>query len=80
MSFFQRPHYQSDATQFIEQLKQQKPQLEQQQQAGRALLWDKQVDAEVWQDYRAARVAQKPYVYYAYSQPGQADQAEKNGA
>ncbi len=63
MSIFRRPDYQSDATQFINQLKQQQPQLDQQQQAGRALLWDKQVDREVWGEYRAGRVAQKPYVY-----------------
>jgi hypothetical protein len=63
MSIFRRPDYQSDATQFINQLKTQKPELDAQQQAGRALLWDKQVDREVWQDYRAGRVAQKPYVY-----------------
>ena len=34
MSIFARPHYTSDATQFIEQLKQQKPALDAQQQAG----------------------------------------------
>jgi hypothetical protein len=30
---------------------------------GRALLWDQQVDREVWAQYQAARVAQQPYVY-----------------
>ena len=45
------------------QLKAQKPELEQQQRAGRALLWDKQVDRKIWGEYREARVAQKPYVY-----------------
>lgn len=63
MSIFQRPNYQSETTQFLQQLKQQKPQLQSQQVQGRALLWDKQVDREVWADYQAARVAQKPYVY-----------------
>ncbi len=63
MSIFRRPDYQSDATQFLNQLKQQKPELDKQQQAGRALLWDKQVDREVWSEYRAGRVPQKPYVY-----------------
>ena len=33
------------------------------QRAGRALLWDKAVDRQVWADYQAGRVAQKPYVY-----------------
>ena len=63
MSIFQRPDYQSETTQFLQQLKQQKPQLQAQQVQGRALLWDKQVDREAWDEYQAARVAQKPYVY-----------------
>ncbi|MFM6995855.1 MAG: DUF3460 family protein [Limnohabitans sp.] len=63
MSIFRRPDYQSDATQFIEQLKREKPELDRQQQEGRALLWDKSVDRELWKDLRAGRVAQKPYVY-----------------
>lgn len=63
MSIFRRPDYQSDATQFINQLKQQNPQLEAQQRAGRALLWDKNVNYEVAADSSKAQVAQKPYVY-----------------
>ena len=63
MSIFQRPNYQSETTQFLQQLKTQKPQLERQQREGRALLWDKTVDRQVWADYQAGRVAQKPYVY-----------------
>ncbi|WP_119966609.1 DUF3460 family protein [Simplicispira lacusdiani] len=63
MSIFARPHYASDATQFIDQLKKQRPELDAQQQAGRALLWDKQVDRSLWQEFGAARVPQKPYVY-----------------
>ena len=63
MSIFRRPDYQSDATQFINQLKASRPELDQQQQAGRALLWDKQVDRKIWGEYRDAQVPQKPYVY-----------------
>ena len=63
MSIFRRPDYQSDATQFINQLKSSRPELDQQQQVGRALLWDKQVDRKVWGEYREGQVAQKPYVY-----------------
>ncbi|MFM2035456.1 MAG: hypothetical protein RL459_721 [Pseudomonadota bacterium] len=63
MSIFRRPDYQSDATQFIDQLKAAKPALEAQQRAGRELLWDKQIDRSAWAGFRAARVAQKPYVY-----------------
>lgn len=63
MSFFRRPDYTSEITQFIEQMKSQKPDLEAQQRAGRALLWDKHVDRSAWGEYRAGEVAQQPYVY-----------------
>ena len=63
MSFFRRPDYRSDTTNFINDLKKQKPELEKQQFAGRGLLWDKDVNYEVWEDLRAGRVDQKPYVY-----------------
>jgi hypothetical protein len=63
MSFFRRPDYASDTTQFIDQLKAQHPQLEAEQRQGRALLWDKQVDRAVQAEFSEGRVAQKPYVY-----------------
>jgi hypothetical protein len=63
MSFFRRPDYRSDTTQFIDQLKEAKPTLEAEQRSGRALLWDKVVDRLAWRGYRKAEVAQKPYVY-----------------
>jgi hypothetical protein len=63
MSIFQRPNYTSEATDFIQSLKQHNPKLEAQQREGRARLWDKQVDRDVQRDSQAARVAQKPYVY-----------------
>ncbi|MDB5895379.1 MAG: acetyl-CoA carboxyl transferase [Rhodoferax sp.] len=63
MSIFRRPDYQSDTTQFIAQLKAEKPELEAQQRAGRALLWDKNVDRGAWREYRDGQVEQQPYVY-----------------
>nr|WP_315237994.1 DUF3460 family protein [uncultured Albidiferax sp.] len=63
MSIFARPHYQSDATLFIDQLKAQKPTLEAEQLAGRALLWEQKVDRSAQEEYREGRVAQNPYVY-----------------
>ncbi|MEZ5644380.1 MAG: DUF3460 family protein [Burkholderiaceae bacterium] len=63
MSIFARPHYTSDATDFIESLKANRPELEQEQQRGRALLWDKQIDRDFQTETEAARVPQKPYVY-----------------
>ena len=62
-NIFRRPHYTSEVTQFIEQLKQAKPALDQQQRQGRALLWDKQLDRDLQSEFGAARVPQKPYVY-----------------
>ena len=63
LRLFRRPDYQSETTQFIDKLKAAEPELEARQRAGRALLWDKQVDREAWQDYRAGKDAQQPYVY-----------------
>lgn len=62
MPLFWKP-YKSEVTQFIEQLKAQRPTLEAEQRAGRALLWDKEQDRSAQADFNEARVAQKPYVY-----------------
>ena len=61
--FFRRPDYRSDTTEFIDQLKADKPALEAQQRQGRDLLWDKHVDRTAQQEFKTGRVAQKPYVY-----------------
>ena len=63
MYLFQRPHYTSEATQFLDQLKRDKPWLDERQREGRALLWDKPVDRELQAGFSAARVPQKAYVY-----------------
>ena len=63
MNIVRRPDYKSDATQFLEQLQQAKPTLAGEQRTGRALLWNKLVDRDVWKGFRKARIAQKPYVY-----------------
>ena len=60
---FRRPDYQSDVTQFIEQLKTEKPDLEAQQRAGRAIWWDKHLDPELMGEWKQARVPAKPYAY-----------------
>jgi hypothetical protein len=62
MHFFWKP-YQSDVTQFLATLKAKKPTLEAEQQAGRALLWDREVDRTAQREYQAGRVPQQPYVY-----------------
>ncbi|HEY1059051.1 MAG TPA: DUF3460 family protein [Limnobacter sp.] len=56
-------HYESEATQFLNQLKQERPHLEQEQQKGRSLLWDKQLDRDLQAGFKTAKVPQKPYVY-----------------
>ena len=63
---FYRPFYSSDATQFLDQLKAARPELPQQQRAGRDLLWDKSVDRSAQRGYQAARVAQQAYVYQSH--------------
>jgi Protein of unknown function (DUF3460) len=62
MPWFWKP-YRSDATQFIESLKAKKPTLEAEQQAGRALLWDRTIDRQAQSEHEASRVPQQPYVY-----------------
>ena len=66
MPLFQYPDYQSETTQFLTQLKTQKPELERGQREGRALLWDKAVNRQAQQEFAQARVAQKPYVYQTH--------------
>jgi hypothetical protein len=69
LSIFRRADYTSDATQFIEQLKVNKPTLEAEQRAGRALLWDKNLKTAEQADFLDATVAQQPYVYSTGSHP-----------
>ena len=54
--------YKSDATQLIEELKANRPALEEEQRAGRSLLWDKRIDRQAQAENRASRIAQQPYV------------------
>ncbi len=63
MSIFARPHYMSDATQFLNQLKKEHPELDAQQRAGRALLWDKAVDHTQWKEFDEAKTPRKAYFY-----------------
>ncbi len=63
LSIFRRPDYTSEATQLIAQLKADKPTLEAEQRAGRALLWDKNINRADQADYFDATIAQQAYVY-----------------
>ncbi|MCG2583335.1 DUF3460 family protein [Massilia sp. TS11] len=56
--------YVSDHDQFIKQLKAQRPDLEEKQREGRALLWDKAPQTLAEQArVRESTVKQQPYVY-----------------
>ncbi|MCM2340879.1 DUF3460 family protein [Rhodoferax sp.] len=63
MHIFSRPLYKSEFTEFLDQLVAKDPGIEARQREGRELLWDKPVDREALQEFRAAQVAQQPYVY-----------------
>ncbi len=62
MPLFWKP-YKSEVTAFIEELKAKKPTLEDEQRAGRALLWDRALDRSQQTEWQEAKVAQQPYVY-----------------
>jgi len=56
--------YTSEFTQFLNELKSEKPDLEAGQQAGRALLWDKEpLSIEDQRRAKAAKLKQPAYVY-----------------
>lgn len=57
--------YESELTDFLHQLKQHNPSLEEKQYLGRARLWDKEpIDLEESTRAQQSRVKQTPYVYY----------------
>jgi len=62
MPLFWKP-YKSEITQFLDELKAKRPTLEAEQRAGRALLWDRDIDRDEQARYGEASVAQQPYVY-----------------
>ena len=62
MPLFWKP-YKSEITQFIDELRANKPTLEAEQRAGRALLWDREIDREALTEFGEAAVPQKGYVY-----------------
>ena len=62
MPLFWKP-YTSDATSLIEELKAKRPTLEEEQKAGRGLLWEKRIDREAQTEAAESHIAQQPYVY-----------------
>lgn len=57
-------NYESDVTQFLNGFKKQHPETDAKQREGRGRLWDKPIDAEAQEGYKASEVPQAPYVYY----------------
>lgn len=68
MSLFKKQRaYVSDFTRFLTELKQNNPQLEADQQAGRARLWDKdRIDLDEMRRTKESRVKQNAYVYQGH--------------
>ncbi len=64
---FRRPDYRSEYTQFLTDLRGQKPDLLDQQIAGRGLLWDRKQDRDAQAEFREAGVPQSPYVYQTHN-------------
>ena len=56
-------NYQSDTTQFLNELIKNQPELETERLANRGLLWDVQLNADEQKGYQEARVPKKPYTY-----------------
>ena len=56
--------YESEITQFLRELKKERPQLEAEQQRGRAIWWDRPQSLELQKRHRDSRVPQRAYVFY----------------
>jgi len=56
--------YRSEATLFLEQLKSERPHLEDQQRQGRSIWWDRPQNLDTTLERQSAKVPQKPYVYH----------------
>ena len=59
--------YESDITKFLNQLKKDRPELEEEQRQGRALLWDKPQNLETVLANDASKIPMKAYPYQTKS-------------
>jgi hypothetical protein len=69
MPLFRRSHYTSGITEFIDQLKTSRPELESRQRQGRSIWWESDIDREDQREFQQAKVAQKAYVYQTSGHP-----------
>ncbi len=58
-------NYVSEATQFLQSLVVQKPEIEDERRKGRSMWWDKKLDPEEQRRNAAASIQQKGYVYFS---------------
>jgi len=58
-----RQLYESDVTQMVRSLLEEKPQIVEEQRKGRSMWWDKKLDPEEQRRYSQSRIQQKGYVY-----------------
>lgn len=56
-------NYESEITKFIRDLKAKSPEIERMQREGRAIYWDKQLDADELRRWEESNVPQQSYVY-----------------
>lgn len=56
-------NYESEITRFLRDLMRQDPAIEPGQHEGRAIWWDKNLDADLYRRFRESRVPQPAYVY-----------------
>lgn len=55
--------YESDITRFLRELNQKDPEIERGQRIGRAIFWDKDIDADLYRRFEESDVPQPAYVY-----------------
>ena len=55
--------YESDITRFLRELKENNPEIDRGQKAGRSIFWDKDIDSDLYRRYAESDVPQQAYVY-----------------
>jgi hypothetical protein len=60
---FKAKSYESEFTAFVRELKQQRPDLEEEQRKSRAIWWDHEQDLDTQRRAQESRVRQQAYVY-----------------
>jgi hydrogenase maturation factor HypF (carbamoyltransferase family) len=64
--------YESDITRFLRDLKQQKPEIARVQREGRAIFWDKTLDADQLKRWKESQSPMRSYVFFDQPRPSKA--------